>query len=218
MQVEQSRWTPGEGWSGAAELGAGAQLVLAFGARDLLTDPARFTDLRARYPEATIASGSTAGEIAGTAVTDDDLVVTAVRFDRTHVRACAVTLEDSGASGDVGRELARRLAAPDLRHVFVLSEGLHVNGTALARGLYEGVPDGVTVTGGMAGDGARMERTVVGLDAPPVAGRVVAIGFYGDALRVGYGSLGGWDPFGPDRLVTRAHENVLYELDGRPAL
>jgi hypothetical protein len=218
MQVEQTRWVPGYGWSSAAELGSGAQLVLAFGARDLVADPARFADLRMRYPAAAIACASTAGEIAGTAVTDDDLVVTAVQFARTRVRADAVPLEGSDASGDVGRELARRLAAPDLRHVFVLSEGLRVNGTALARGLHEGVPDGVTVTGGMAGDGARLQRTVVGLDAPPTSGRVVAIGFYGDALRVGYGSLGGWDPFGPDRLVTRACDNVVYEFDGRPAL
>jgi hypothetical protein len=44
------------------------------------------------------------------------------------------------------------------------------------------------------------------------------VGFYGDRLRVGYGSLGGWDAFGPERLVTRAEGNVLYELDGRSAL
>jgi hypothetical protein len=37
-------------------------------------------------------------------------------------------------------------------------------------------------------------------------------------LRVGFGSLGGWDPFGPERMITRAHGNVLYELDGQSAL
>jgi len=35
---------------------------------------------------------------------------------------------------------------------------------------------------------------------------------------VGFGSLGGWDAFGPERLITRSKENVLYELDGRSAL
>jgi hypothetical protein len=35
---------------------------------------------------------------------------------------------------------------------------------------------------------------------------------------VGFGSLGGWDPFGPERLVTRSRGAVLYELDGQPAL
>jgi len=35
---------------------------------------------------------------------------------------------------------------------------------------------------------------------------------------VGYGSRGGWDPFGPERVVTRSRGNVLYEVDGRSAL
>jgi len=47
---------------------------------------------------------------------------------------------------------------------------------------------------------------------------IVAIGFYGDSLQVGYGSRGGWDSFGPDRLVTRSKANILYELDGQSAL
>jgi hypothetical protein len=35
---------------------------------------------------------------------------------------------------------------------------------------------------------------------------------------VGHGSFGGWQPFGPVREVTRSVDNVLYELDGEPAL
>ena len=44
------------------------------------------------------------------------------------------------------------------------------------------------------------------------------VGLYGERLKVGYGTRGGWDSFGPVRLVTKAENNVLYELDGRPAL
>jgi hypothetical protein len=47
---------------------------------------------------------------------------------------------------------------------------------------------------------------------------VVAIGFYGKAIRIGHGSAGGWDLFGPRRQVTRSAGNVLFELDGEPAL
>src|SRR5690606_51000 len=52
----------------------------------------------------------------------------------------------------------------------------------------------------------------------PQSGVVSAVGLYGDHLRIGHGSKGGWDPFGPRRQVTRSAGNVLYELDGRPAL
>jgi hypothetical protein len=86
------------------------------------------------------------------------------------------------------------------------------------RGLAAGLPDAVAVTGGLSGDGARFERTLVGIDGEVAPGRVATVGFYGDSLRVGYGSVGGWDPFGPERVITRSSGNVLYELDGCSAL
>jgi hypothetical protein len=48
--------------------------------------------------------------------------------------------------------------------------------------------------------------------------KVVAVGLCGEHLRFGHGSFGGWEPFGPARRVTRCDGNVLYELDGEPAL
>ena len=34
----------------------------------------------------------------------------------------------------------------------------------------------------------------------------------------GYGCAGGWDPFGPQRIVTRSNGHQLFELDGEPVL
>jgi hypothetical protein len=47
---------------------------------------------------------------------------------------------------------------------------------------------------------------------------VAAVGFYGKAIRIGHGSAGGWDEFGPRRHITKSRGNVLLELDGEPAL
>lgn len=170
------------------------------------------------YPDAFLLGCSTAGEICGTSVRDDSVVSTAIQFERTTVRAAYRQLADASGSKAVGEELALDLASEDLRHVFVLAEGLKVNGSELVKALRDGLPSGVAVTGGLAADGARFERTVVCLNEQCVDGAVAAIGFYGDSLRIGYGSMGGWDTFGPDRLVTRSVANVLYELDGSSAL
>jgi hypothetical protein len=121
-------------------------------------------------------------------------------------------------SFDAGQTLAQSLDPQGLVHVFVLSDGLNVNGSALVQGLRRGLPEGVAVTGGLAGDQDRFSETLVFLDSISQKNTIVAIGFYGDSLQVGYGSKGGWDSFGPDRLVTRSKANVLYELDGQPAL
>jgi hypothetical protein len=108
--------------------------------------------------------------------------------------------------------------APDLRGVIVISDGLGVNGSELLRGLSAILPPSVVVTGGLAGDGARFTRTWILHEGAPVSGRVSAVGLYGERIEIGHGSKGGWDIFGPERVVTRATGNVLYELDGRPAL
>jgi hypothetical protein len=99
-----------------------------------------------------------------------------------------------------------------------LSEGLSVNGTQLVAGLAAGVPQGVIITGGLAGDGSRFGRTWVLDGDRAVSNRITAVGFYGDHLCIGHGCDGGWSDFGPERRITRSEGNVLYELDGKPAL
>jgi hypothetical protein len=76
----------------------------------------------------------------------------------------------------------------------------------------------VAVTGGRAGDGERFAHTYVCAGDSVAERRSVLLGFYGRHLRVGYSSMGGWDPFGPERRITRASRNVLYDLDGTSAL
>ncbi|HUW39009.1 MAG TPA: FIST N-terminal domain-containing protein [Rhodocyclaceae bacterium] len=220
MDVEQRLWIPGVPWPPAATpapLAAPAQLLFAFGGTGLL-DPARFQSLRELYPGALIVGCSTAGEIQGTAVHDNTLAMTAIRFSDTRLRLATARVAAPDESRTAGGALARQLPAEGLVHVLVISDGLRVNGTDLVEGLKSALPERVVVTGGLSGDGARFQRTLVMADAAPAEGVTAALGFYGENLHVGYGSLGGWDPFGPDRLITRACGNVLYELDGESAL
>ena len=220
MKIEQRLYSPRDGWKTRSSTLSGAQpqLVLVFGGRELLEDPAHVSAMHQSYPQARIVLASTSGEITGTEVTEDHLALTAIAFEKT-ILACAVCdVTGPAESRRAGQDLARQLAGPDLVNVFIVSDGGKVNGTDLALGFNETMPKGVTLTGGLAGDGTRFARTVVGLDSAPVAGRIVAIGFYGKNLEVGFGSSGGWSPFGPERKVTRAEGNTLFELDGQSAL
>ena len=220
MKLEQRIFTPATGWqvrSGDLQ-GTPPQLVLLFGGRRLLEATENFNQVRATYPGARIVSASTSGEIINTEVTEDCLTTVAIALEKSRLRCEVQEVKNAAESFAAGQTLARRLIGLELAHVFVVSDGGLVNGTELARGFNETLPVGVVLTGGLAGDGTRFEKTVVGLDQPPVPGRVVAIGFYGRHLKTAFGSSGGWLPFGPERTVTRSAGNVLYELDGRSAL
>jgi hypothetical protein len=220
MVVEQSVWSQAIGWQPAppGRSGAAPQLVFVFGSRAALQSAGILERVRQAYPAAHITGCSTAGEICDTHVFDDSIVVTAVAFRDTPLTFAAVRLADTASNEEVGAELGRRLRTDDVRHVLLLSDGLHVNGSELVRGVSGELPADVSITGGLSADGAKFERTVVLVDGSVQDRVVVGIGLRGSGIRVGYGSVGGWDTFGPERVVTRAHGNVLHELDGQSAL
>jgi hypothetical protein len=208
-----------DGWSQPLprELDGGQTLVVAFAAPSFGSRPEPLAELAQAFPRSCLIGCSTAGEIHGTRLADDSLSVAVMPFLRTRLRRVSSAIAQSNSFA-TGRALAERLAAPDLRAVFVLAEGLDVNGSELVRGCNEVLPEQVVVTGGLAADGDRFGRTWVLDGGRPASGVAAAVGFYGDAVRIGHGSKGGWDTFGPERTITRARGNVLYELDGKPAL
>ena len=220
MQIEQTRWSQGTGWipSHPNKLAAKAQLILLFGSPACLKQTAWQDDIGAAYPNAHRLGCSTAGEIYGTEVTDETLVATAIAFEHTRLHGTSVKLGDVNNSYQAGERLAHSLPRESLVHVLVISDGQNVNGSELVMGLTQHLPPGVTLTGGLAGDGDRFQETLVLWDGPPEPNIIAAIGLYGDRIKVGFGSLGGWDAFGPERLITRSAGNILYELDEQPAL
>lgn len=199
-------------------LDSDSTLVLAFGPSSCLSRSLPLDRLRQDFPRSHLIGCSTSGEIFGDSIHDETLSVAVARFDATELRHAAAPVHSAEDSRAAGREIAQALFRPDLRAVIVFSDGLHVNGSELVRGLNQVLPPSVVVTGGLAGDGPRFETTWVLRDGCPANGFVTAVGLYGRRLQVGHGSKGGWDLFGPERLVTRSEGNVLYELDGRPAL
>ena len=219
MKTTQYQWSQSDGWTpDLPNLEVERQgVVFVFGARPLIQAGELVRELRGHFKGTAIVGCSTSGEIVGDTVVDDSVIATAVEFE-------AAPTDDlcKDRRGEVelrgGQEAARQLDDPSLRHVFVLSDGLNVNGSDLARGLASGVSEGVSITGGLSGDGTDFAETWVIDNAAAGAQRIAAVGLYGDHLRVGYASMGGWKPFGPLRTITRAEGNVLNELDGHSAL
>ena len=204
-------------WPEATDLSR--TLVVAFGsAEEYRQNPDPLHELQAAYPGAVFAGCSTAGEISGTRVKDNSLSVAVIEFAATRLLSAVAPCGPGEDSFRAGAALGDQLDRPELAGVLVLSDGLHVNGSELVRGITGRLGPSVPVTGGLAGDGDRFEHTWTLVDGSPVEGRVTAVGLYGDSVHFHHGSQGGWDIFGPERLITRSEGNVLYELDGRPAL
>jgi hypothetical protein len=218
MHIQQIVWSHRSGWTASQTEEVEASLVLYFGTRDALACGARYNELRGMFPAAHILGCSTGGQINNNDINDDEIVAAALRFDATRLRLCRQEIADPHRSRDCGEAIGRALHADDLAGVFVLSDGLNVNGSELVAGISKVLGSNIPLTGGLAGDGANFKETLVGADCAPRPRTIAGIGFYGSAIRVGHGSAGGWDQFGPRRQVTRSVGNVLFELDGEPAL
>jgi hypothetical protein len=218
MQVERLSWLlPGSGEPARLKQ-AEPDLLLYFGSRAALASGAAFDELKAACPGAMVLGCTTGGQIHEHDAVDDEITGVAIRFDQTGIRLASETVGSSADSRGCGRAIGERLKAPDLAGIFILSDGLNVNGSELVAGLTAVIGPNVPLTGGLAGDGSQFQETLVGADCAPRSRLVAGIGFYGNAIRIGHGSAGGWDVFGPWRTVTRSAGNVLFELDGEPAL
>ncbi len=211
--AESGLWVP----TPAQDMGGPNTLILYFGDPDLGRAARELSALRQAYPGASVLGCSTAGAIQGDEIVDGG-VAAVVAFDRVRVRTASVELPDPRDSRACGRRLGALLRAPDLKAVLVFSEGVHVNGSRLVQGIREGCPPDVAIAGGLAGDADRFQDTWVCIGDRCAGRTVAAAGLYGDAVGFACGSRGGWDVLGPVREVTRARENVLFELDGQPAL
>lgn len=218
MQSEPLSWTPKKGWSGSGQNLSTAQLVLTFGSRAWMAGTEALAALHDLFPQAHIMGCSTGGQIVDDDVSDDVGSAVALKFDQTAIRAARVGVHGKEGSFRAGQKLAEALAQPDLKCVFVLSDGLNVNGSQLVAGIRSIVGDEVVISGGLAGDGAAFEHTLVHLDGVSAEGEIVAAGVSGSAIRIGHGSAGGWSEFGPKRVITRSSGNVLHTMDGAPVL
>ncbi|WP_407184768.1 FIST signal transduction protein [Bradyrhizobium centrosematis] len=218
MQIQYLHWNAAHGWRGADALCEPAQLVLYFGSRDGLASGERYRELRDLYPDGHIVGCSAGGQIHGDDISDDEVVAVALHFERTQVRLASEVVASRDGSRACGERLARQLTAPDLAGLFVLSDGLVVNGNELVAGINGIVRPDLTVTGGLAADATKFEQTLVGVDGVPAPNLVAAIGFYGASFRFAHGCAGGWDVFGPRRKVTRSEGSVVMQLDGEPSL
>jgi hypothetical protein len=195
-----------------------ANLVLMFGSKDFICNNKAFDTIKNMYSQAYIIGCTTAGEIYKDQVNDDSLIVTAIQFENTEIKFFSSEIENIEEDYKKGLEIAKSIPTENLTHLFVLAEGENINGSKIVEGLVDGLPEHAKITGGLASNGNTFKDTFVIPNGYAKRNEIAAVAFYGDKIKIGYGSVGGWDTFGIERFVTKSEGNIVYEFDGRPIL
>lgn len=196
-------------------------LVLVFGNRYMLEDTNIYNEIREEFKDGHIVFGSTSGDITSDSVDDESITITAIEFEKSSFiikTTDVLNANNTINSHKIGKELIEQLPKKNLKYILIISDGRFINGSQLAIGMNTASENNVLITGALCGDGSRFEKTLASYNEQPKEGEIVAIGLYGDTLEVSFATNGGWTPFGPERVVTKSDANILYEIDGKPAL
>lgn len=192
-------------------------IVFLFGDTDIIKNEKRYFDIVELFPNAKIVGCSSSGNILNAQVSEYSIVATAISFDNAWVELSSIIFNDGDNIEELSQSLINNLPKKDLKHIFLMSDGLLINGSELTRGINK-INSFTTVTGGMAGDGSRFKETYVIANTIPLQKTIVAVGFYGDSLIAQSGCFAGWSEFGAERTISKSSGNILYEVDGEPAL
>ena len=195
-----------------------SDLVLVFGQRTLLEKVKPYSRLKSTFPNAQIIICSSSGQISNQCNIEKEIVATAIDFEKTTIKTCEYDIVRNNDIKDLGDKIKEELGTPSLKSILILSEGTHINGTELIKELIKQTNKQIPIFGGLAADEYAFEKTIVGLNNDATAGKIVAVGFYGNHIHFGFGSEGGWGDFGPEREVTLSEKNVLYKIDDHFAL
>ena len=207
-------------WDGSFDptLDSTNTLILLFASLPEEKVKQEFHDILKNFPTSVIIGASTSGEIFDDEVYDETIVLSIAKFESTILQNHISNTIDNATSYEDGVTIAQQLNHDNLRGIFILSDGLKTNGSKLTQGIASAVDSNVVVSGGLAGDQDRFEKTWIISEGVFKDANVCAVGFYGENIHFQAASKGGWDSLGLRRTVTKSKDNILYELDGKPAL
>lgn len=220
MEIQTFYYNEAKGWSVSCfpDMDSENTLILVFADPKFIDKHCPLTQLSSHYSQSHIVGCSTAGAIYEAMILDRSLSIAVIKFNKSSFRVVKTEIENAEDSFQAGKHIVTLLDDNDLVGIFTLSPGLKVNGTDLAKGLNQVNRKSVVITGGLSGDGQDFKRTWLIHQGKIYENSIIAVGFYGSHLRIGYGSQGGWNIFGPERRITSSKDNILYELDEQPAL
>jgi hypothetical protein len=176
------------------------------------------------YPGLNLIGSMSSGNIyngaqyESTTDTHHNLVLTYWEFETTKVKIYWNEYSGYDFSFKAGAEIMNKFDPEQLAGIFVLSEGLNVNGAKLAEGMQSLNHTSIPIIGGLSADNLKFEETMIYTPDGPKNTAVAAIGFYGREFHMIAGSKSGVTPFGVERKITKSEKNVLFELDDKPAL
>ncbi len=171
--------------------------------------------IKSHLPQAVIVGASSSGEISDGKVHEHTTLISITSFEQTSL--CSFSAQ--GDSENVGMEMATTLIKEDTRCIILFVDGLDYNVDRLMKGFHEGGGDDVLLIGGISGDNYAFDNSSFVIHDTQILNKgLVAVALNNSDLHCFSEHNFGWKSVGKDMRVTKADENTVYEIDGKPVL
>lgn len=174
------------------------------------------------FPGIELIGGTTDGEISSVlGFEQDSLTLTVFCTDNINIKILAgigtnVSLNPLAATSEaVKQALSKSDRATKL--CLTIPETLGTSGVSILNGLKLALGEQVPIFGGLAADQYRFQQTYQFFKTKVLSDSVPVLLFCGELL-FSHGVTSGWEPIGQKSRVTSVDKNVVYEIDGKPAL
>ncbi len=171
--------------------------------------------IQKRFENVVIIGASTAGEILEGEILEESIVISISIFESTSLVSYSDINDDSFL---IGQNIAKNIVTKDTKAVILFADGVRCNGEAILKGFKSITSKKIIVSGGMAGDNNKYQRTFV-IDGD----NIIENGAVGVALNsktlIAHNSYSlAWKPIGIPMTITKADKNKIYEIDNKPII
>jgi hypothetical protein len=172
------------------------------------------------FPGIELIGGTTDGEISSV-----------LEFQQDSLTLMLFCSDDIEIKAGIGREVSKnpveatRLAVEQAKGnsttktqlCVTVPEGFTASGVLILDGLRQALELSVPIIGGLAADQWRFQKTYQFFRKEVLSDAVPILLFSGKLL-FSHGLASGWHPIGKKSRVTKVNKNIVYEIDGKPAL
>ena len=165
-----------------------------------------------------VFGSTTSGEFISPEISEGGIVIMLLDMNPDYFKVLFFETGESSAfetSKQLGVEGKNVFSNP----AFIIASGwLHTDGEQIIKGIEEGYGSEVTVFGGMAGDDLALREPVVFTYGKHSTTGIVAVIIDEDKIDIKGIATCGWKPIGITKTITKSTGNIVYTIDGQPAL
>lgn len=165
-----------------------------------------------------VFGASTAGEILNDEVHEESIVAMLLDISRD-VYQLRIFNGQQKTSSQLGQSVAQWAKTFYDNPAFMVSSGgMLANGDHIVNGIIDEMGRQVPLFGGLAGDDSKAQETFVFNGSRVTSNGVAALVLNGNIIGLKGLAFSGWKGIGTSKTVTKAQGNIVYEIDGEPAL